>query len=849
MTEYRDPEHIDPNKEHQISELAKFIREKMYGVDVRESIALALERVYDDASENGNSNMEVARARGTERVLGDRLDKMDQSRNSLEKEKMDRGESISVSQLDKNKGKIDETYLSEELLEQMAGETPIHATPANKSLTSVKYANESVLPQNTNFIEQSSNLVNELTLVRGALIGNDGSIVDSDNYSYSDFILVDPETVLSMDYVYSVAEYDSDGTFIRRIYTNESGRNFVYTVPANVYFIVANVQLRYGNPQINKGEELLEYEKYGIGLKNQKPLKTEEIEDKSVTSSKTTMRDTKPLLVLSGETSIDPNFNTDNKTLTIFAGFWLTVKKERIRFTSDVSIAVDEISSAQYVLYDTESGDWRMLGSSRESQIKETELTVGYMTFSNRNFTTLKFHNLGVNITVDGKLHSPQNELGFAVITNDFGETIIDFVKKKVTFEKTFWLTTKKTVFEFVKDIKIDFSKAFGNGANVWVFFDILTEEFSLHTARESVELPNNMVPVIIIYRQGGVFMVGKHKVIKDTFADENEKTYYFVPDDLIGHYKPNEIYGYDDFDVDPNITSINYVYDKFDDLANEHPDYIFKELLGKDQSDTYDIYKYTLKGLQPETTITKKLPKILLCSGLHGGEKDDIFALYYLIKDICENWKSDPLLEYLRFNVEIKLIISANPWGFMYSGDGRMNSRGVDLNRNFSVNWLQGSEGSRTWGGPNPFSEVESVYVKEMIDDDMDALYFANIHSNGSSGNDYEMLMWNSPNDGIYHSDDSNIIARQIIAKQTREFTKRYNQPNDKGFFGNVSGGSNGGFSKVYAAYQGIPSSTIEVFRKFPNQEEYHNPIAIRAVTEYLGNWIVTLLKHFKNK
>lgn len=77
MTDYRDAKNIDPNIKYPIYQIPKFIREKMYGVDVREAIAQGIERTYKDASKNGNANMEVEMARGTEPTLNDRLDKMD----------------------------------------------------------------------------------------------------------------------------------------------------------------------------------------------------------------------------------------------------------------------------------------------------------------------------------------------------------------------------------------------------------------------------------------------------------------------------------------------------------------------------------------------------------------------------------------------------------------------------------------------------------------------------------------------------------------------------------------------------------------------------------------------------
>src|SRR5699024_5691742 len=51
-----------------------------------------------------------------------------------EREKISHG-SVSVLDIDKNKGLLDETYMTDEFKQQMVGDTPIHSTPANDSLT------------------------------------------------------------------------------------------------------------------------------------------------------------------------------------------------------------------------------------------------------------------------------------------------------------------------------------------------------------------------------------------------------------------------------------------------------------------------------------------------------------------------------------------------------------------------------------------------------------------------------------------------------------------------------------------------------------------------------------------
>ena len=75
---YRDWSHIDADTFHQISELVTFIRDKGYGADTREAIAQALERVYHDALQSGNANMEVSMARKHFKDLASRLDATDE---------------------------------------------------------------------------------------------------------------------------------------------------------------------------------------------------------------------------------------------------------------------------------------------------------------------------------------------------------------------------------------------------------------------------------------------------------------------------------------------------------------------------------------------------------------------------------------------------------------------------------------------------------------------------------------------------------------------------------------------------------------------------------------------------
>ena len=130
---YKDWTHIDADTFHQISELVTFIREKGYGADTREAIAQALERVYHDALISGNANMEVSMARKNFKDLASRLDASDDDLRN-----------INVNWINKNLGKLDQSFMSEEFLQQMTGNTPINAVPADRAITTKKIAKKAI---------------------------------------------------------------------------------------------------------------------------------------------------------------------------------------------------------------------------------------------------------------------------------------------------------------------------------------------------------------------------------------------------------------------------------------------------------------------------------------------------------------------------------------------------------------------------------------------------------------------------------------------------------------------------------------------------------------------------------
>lgn len=104
--------------------------------------------------------------------------------------KLERDDKISINMIDKNQGKIDQTYLSDELLRQIAGDAAVNAVPADGSLTTDKYADNSVTGDKTDFLDISLNLINPDKLTDGFLNTNSGAIMANAS-GYTQYVTTD----------------------------------------------------------------------------------------------------------------------------------------------------------------------------------------------------------------------------------------------------------------------------------------------------------------------------------------------------------------------------------------------------------------------------------------------------------------------------------------------------------------------------------------------------------------------------------------------------------------------------------------------------------------------------------
>lgn len=147
------------------------------------------------------------------------------------------------------------------------------------------------------------------------------------------------------------------------------------------------------------------------------------------------------------------------------------------------------------------------------------------------------------------------------------------------------------------------------------------------------------------------------------------------------------------------NYTSDQFVTNVYDSLMALYPTYITKSIIGKDSTDTYNIYQYIFCPDYPEQTI-------YLQAGVHGNEYDGWIGLGNLMKLICNHWTEHEWLAYLRWKCRIIVVPIVNVWSVSQPTRVRRNANNVDLNRDMVS-----------------LSQTESQVMKANIDS-LDTLY-----------------------------------------------------------------------------------------------------------------------------
>lgn len=160
--------------------------------------------------------------------------------------------------------------------------------------------------------------------------------------------------------------------------------------------------------------------------------------------------------------------------------------------------------------------------------------------------------------------------------------------------------------------------------------------------------------------------------------------------------------------------------------------EYVTKQVIGRDESDTYNVYKYTFEPENYNKTL-------LVTACIHGNETTGFFSMTHILDMLVNHWEKYPQLTYLRKNVRLIFVPMVNPWGFAHQE--RENVHNVDLNRNFDYNWKAGKSldpSKPNYKGTAPFSEAEAQNMKNLLQSIDNLTAHLDLHDIISVKNDY---------------------------------------------------------------------------------------------------------------
>jgi len=158
----------------------------------------------------------------------------------------------------------------------------------------------------------------------------------------------------------------------------------------------------------------------------------------------------------------------------------------------------------------------------------------------------------------------------------------------------------------------------------------------------------------------------------------EDTEGYWFVPETTFG-----DLHGAEDSYADILWTSEEFLDNLYEPYRTKYPEYITREVIGKDQSGQYNMYGYVYAPEEYKCTL-------FIAAGVHGDEDlgyHGLAAFMSLVADATED--SDPTLWFMRNNVRFIIIPIVNVWAASQDPGSertrlRYNSEYVDLNRDF---------------------------------------------------------------------------------------------------------------------------------------------------------------------
>lgn len=315
------------------------------------------------------------------------------------------------------------------------------------------------------------------------------------------------------------------------------------------------------------------------------------------------------------------------------------------------------------------------------------------------------------------------------------------------------------------------------------------------------------------------------------------------VTDSLSGEYLPTSPY--------INHWSVTHekMYTNYDSLVTAYPDYVSRTLLGN-TADVIPVYRYDFTPPRPLEYHNYRFPRIYYQTGIHGHEHKATMAGFYFFKELCELWHTQDALRALRWNVAFTVVPVVNPSGLDVTKRKNMAGNGVDLNRNFAAGWETGGSDvptSESYKGPYPYSEPETQYIRDIMDNSSDIIFAVDNH-NGERLQDGGYGVWTASSiDRIRPLLVG--FGHQVTAYMKRSFAF-LNQGNVT--FSQISIPQDATTTKEWES-RSVPSALLEISPIIASSDDYDGDNATREhdlqkFTAYvIGNFFINILRNFE--
>lgn len=166
-------------------------------------------------------------------------------------------------------------------------------------------------------------------------------------------------------------------------------------------------------------------------------------------------------------------------------------------------------------------------------------------------------------------------------------------------------------------------------------------------------------------------------------------------------------------------VSKMYALYDGMDSAASAAGITITKDNLGKDASNTFNIYNYKVSLNSGEK------PVVLLIVGEHGDELNSAMLGYYAYREIIDG----VLTKYLKY-VDFWVVPLMNPWG--YEHNTRNNSNDVNLNRDFPCEWQYSTSGHNKTGNTALSQPETNIIYNLIVNNQSKILFMCNKHDTG---------------------------------------------------------------------------------------------------------------------